>query len=390
MNFPIFLDYHSTTPVDPRVFEFMSPYFTEKFGNASSKHSFGYEADAVVKYARKSIANLISASPDEIYFTSGATESINLVHNGIASANAGKGKKIISSAIEHSASYESLKNLERFGYNIVFLPVNNEGMVDIIELNKQIDSQTILVSIIAANNETGIIQDIKEIGNICREKNVLFHTDAAQAFGKIELNVNEINADLVSFTAHKIYGPKGIGGLYIRNKSPKIKIDSLMYGGGHEKGLRPGTLNVPGIAGLGKAAELCLNEMRDDSQRIKYLRDKLYNGIKDSLEDVYLNGSLDNRLYNNINVSFEGIKSEVFITSIRDVAVSSGAACSSASLKPSRVLTAMGLSEQRVKSAIRFGIGRFTTEEEIEYTTNKIISTVTEIRKTSPVYGLKN
>jgi cysteine desulfurase len=368
----------------------MAPYFTVKFGNASSKHTFGFEADAVVKYARKSIADLLGASPDEIYFTSGATESINLVHAGIAAANAGKGKKIISSAIEHSASYESLKNLERYGYNIVFLPVNSMGLISIDELKNQIDAQTILVSIMTANNETGIIQDVKKIGEVCRENNVLFHTDAAQALGKIKIDVNEINADLISFTAHKIYGPKGIGGLYIRNKSPKIKLEPVIYGGGQEKGIRPGTLNVPGIAGFGKAAELCLSEMNSDSERIKSLRDKLYNGLTIFLEDVYLNGPETNRLYNNLNISFEGVKSETFITSLRDIAVSSGAACSSASLKPSRVLTAMGLPEQRVKSAIRFGLGRFTTEEEIDYTINKIVHTVTELRKSSPAYSIKN
>jgi cysteine desulfurase len=390
MKFPIFLDYHSTTPVDPRVFEFMSPYFTGKFGNASSKHSFGYEADAVVKFSRNAIADLIGALPEEIYFTSGATESINTIHNGIALAYAGKGKKIISSATEHSASFESLKNLEKFGYNVVFLAVNNNGLIDTDELIRQIDDYTTLVSIMTANNETGIIQNIKEIGDICNEHNVLFHTDAAQAVGKIKINLSELNVDLVSFTAHKIYGPKGIGGLYIKNKSPRIKVSPLMYGGGQEKELRPGTLNVPGIAGFGKAAELCLKEMDSETERIRSLRDKLYNGIKDCLDNVHLNGSENNRLYNNLNISFEGVRSETLITNMRDIAVSSGAACSSASLKPSRVLTAMGIPGHLSKSAIRFGLGRFTKEEEIDYTINKIINTVTKLRKHSPVYSEKD
>jgi cysteine desulfurase len=390
MNFPIFLDYHSTTPVDPRVFEFMSPYFTGKFGNASSKHTFGYEADAVVKYSRQMIADLIGSEPGEIYFTGGATESINIVHSGIAKAYAGKGKKIISSATEHSASYESLKNLEKYGYTVTFLPVDKEGIINIDELKAAIDEQTILLSIMTANNETGTIQDIPAIGGLCKDKNVLFHTDAAQAIGKIKFNVNDMNADMVSFTAHKFYGSKGIGALFVRNRDPKIKIEPLTFGGGHENGLRPGTLNVPGIAGFGKAAELCLSEMENDITLVKSLRDKLYNGFKSGLDDVYLNGSETNRLYNNLNVSFEGVKSETLITSMREIAVSSGAACSSASLKPSRTLTAMGIPVQLVKSAIRFGLGRFNNEEEIDYTINKVIQTVTDLRKSSPAYSINN
>jgi cysteine desulfurase len=390
MNFPIFLDYHSTTPVDPRVFEYMSPYFTGKFGNASSAHTFGYEADSAVKYARKTIADLIGATPEEIYFTSGATESINMVHNGIAMAYRSKGNKIISSVTEHSASYESLKNLERYGYNIVFLPVDSEGLVDIDLLRKEIDSETILVSIMTANNETGTIQDVKEIGKICKENNVLFHTDAAQAAGKIHFNVNEFNTDLVSLTAHKIYGPKGIGALFIKNKANKIKLEPVFYGGSHEKGLRPGTLNIPGIAGFGKAAEIITREMGSETERIKSLRDLLYTGIKENICDVYLNGSETKRLYNNLNVSFEGIRSEVLITGIREIAFSSGAACSSGSTKPSRVLTAMGIPGHIARSAIRFGLGRFTTKDEIDYTINKFINVAAELRKSSPAYNIKD
>ena len=390
MNFPIFLDYHSTTPVDPRVFEFMSPYFTGKFGNASSTHTFGYEADSVVKYARNTIAGLIGAMPEEIYFTSGATESINMVHSGIAMANRSKGNKIISSAIEHSASYESLKNLARYGYNIVFLPVDSDGLVDINLLRKEIDSGTILVSIMTANNEVGTIQDIKEIGNICKEHNILFHTDAAQAVGKIRFNVNENNTDLVSFTAHKIYGPKGIGGLFIKNGKRKINLEPVFYGGGQEKGLRPGTLNIPGIAGFGKAAEIIASEMDTETVRIKDLRDQLYCSIKNNVPDVYLNGSETNRLYNNLNVSLEGIRSEVLISSIREIAFSSGAACSSGSTKPSRILTAIGIPEHLAKSSIRFGLGRFTTKEEVDYTIIKLINTVTELRKYSSAYITKD
>jgi len=390
MNFPIFLDYHSTTPVDPRVFEFMSPYFTGKFGNASSTHTFGYEADSVVKYARNTIAGLIGAMPEEIYFTSGATESINMVHSGIAMAYRSKGNKVISSAIEHSASYESLRNLERYGYNIVFLPVYSDGLVDINLLRKEIDSGTILVSIMTANNEVGTIQDIKEIGNICKEHNILFHTDAAQAVGKIRFNVNENNTDLVSFTAHKIYGPKGIGGLFIKNGKRKINLEPVFYGGGQEKGLRPGTLNIPGIAGFGKAAEIIASEMDTETVRIKDLRDQLYCSIKNNVPDVYLNGSETNRLYNNLNVSLEGIRSEVLISSIREIAFSSGAACSSGSTKPSRILTAIGIPEHLAKSSIRFGLGRFTTKEEVDYTIIKLINTVTELRKYSSAYITKD
>jgi cysteine desulfurase len=390
MKFPIYMDNQSTTQVDPEVFETMRPWFIEKFGNASSKdHSFGWEADAAVEYSRKQIGSLINAEASEIIFTSGATESINLAHLGIAESYRNKKKKIITSIIEHSAVLDSLKELESKGFEVIYLNINNEGLIDINQLKDLADNNTFLISIMTANNEIGIINQIEDIGVICKEKDIVFHTDATQAIGKIPFDAKAFNADLVSFSGHKFYGPKGIGVLYI-NKAKKIKLHPRTFGGGHEFGLRSGTLNVPSIVGIGKAAEICKNKMQDEYNIIKKLRDKLLNGITGKLDDVKINGSLKSRLPNNLNLCFRFVRAENIITNMRDIAVSTGAACTSASLKPNHVLKALGLSTDEIKSSIRFGLGRFTTEEEIDYTINRVIETINKIRSYSPEYILNN
>jgi cysteine desulfurase len=380
------MDNNSTTQVDPEVFKVMKPWFLENYGNASSKdHSFGWEADAAVEYARKQIGALINAEGSEIIFTSGATESINLAHWGIAEAYNNKGKKIITSAIEHSAVIDSLQALEKKGFEVIYLKVNSEGFIDIDQLKELIDNNTLLVSIMTANNEIGIINDIETIGNICMEKNVFFHTDATQAIGKIPFDLKALNADLVSFSGHKFYAPKGIGALYI-NKSKKIKLHPRTFGGGQERGLRSGTLNVPAIVGIGKASEICKLKMKDESIKIEGLRKKLLMGITDQLQDVKVNGSMVDRLPNNLNLSFRFVKAENIIMEIRDIAVSTGAACTSASLKPNHVLKAIGLTNEEIKSSIRFGLGRFNTEEEVDYIISRIVETINKLRSCSPEY----
>jgi cysteine desulfurase len=386
MKFPIYMDNNSTTRVDPEVFKTMKPWFLEKFGNASSKdHSFGWEAEAAVEYARKQIGALINADSSELIFTSGATESINLAHWGISESYNNKGKRIITSAIEHSAVIDSLQALEKKGFEIVYLNVNSEGFIDIAELKEVINDNTLLVSIMTANNEIGIINDIETIGNICKEKDVLFHTDATQAIGKIPIDLKVLNADLVSFSGHKFYAPKGIGALYI-NKKKMIKLTPRLYGGGQENGLRSGTLNIPAIAGMGKAAEICKSRMQDESAKIEELRNKLLNGITDKLADIKVNGSIDDRLPNNLNLCFKYVRAENIIMEMRDIAISTGAACTSASLKPNHVLKAIGLTDNEIKGSVRFGLGRFNTEEEVDYVINRVVETINKLRSYSPEY----
>ena len=390
MKFPVYLDYHSTTPVDPEVFEAMQPYFTNKFGNAASKsHSFGWEAQSAVEHSRKIIAECINADPNEIIFTSGTTESINLAHLGIAEAYRTKGNQIITSAIEHDAILDSLMHLKSRGFEITPLSVDKNGFIDLDQLRDSISDDTIFVSIMTANNEIGTINKIKEIGEICRSKNVLFHTDAAQAIGKIPFDVNSFNVDIASFSAHKIYGPKGIGVLFRRNKNPKVRFAPLMFGGGQENSLRPGTLNVPAIVGLGKACEICAEKMEKESERIRLLRNKLYQGLTSQLDDVMLNGSFENRLPGNLNLCFKYVKAETLIMELRDIAVSTGSACTSTTLKPSHVLKAIGLSDQIAQSSIRFGLGRYNTKEEIDFTIDRVVKTVKKLRNISPEFELK-
>jgi cysteine desulfurase len=390
MKFPIYLDNHATTPVDPQVFAAMAPYFSEKFGNASSiSHSFGWEAEKSVKSARKKIASLTGADEKEIYFTSGATESINLIHFGIARAYESKGNQIISAATEHSAVIDTLNYLKQKGFTITYLPVDDAGNISLEQLINAVSEKTILVSLMSANNEIGTIHNIREIGKICRKKNILFHTDAAQAVGKIKINFTEMNVDLASFTAHKFYGPKGIGAAFIKNKSPKIKLVPQFYGGGQENGIRPGTLNVPAIVGFGKAAEIADENLEEESLRISGLRDHLQSEILKNLNGVKVNGAVNSRLPNNLNLSFEGIKSETLMMEMREIALSTGSACSSGTLKPGRVLKAIGLSDESAKASIRIGLSRFTTIDEINYTIEKIIATVKKLRKESPAYNEK-
>ncbi len=390
LRFPIYLDNHATTPVDPRVLEAMLPYFTEKFGNpASRQHKFGWEAESAVELARKQIAELINSNPKEIIFTSGATESINLAIKGVAFAYAEKGKHIITTQIEHKATLDTCKRLEKMGFKVEYLPVDKYGVVDPDEIKKRITPETILVSVMFANNEIGTIEPIEEIGKICSEMNVLFHTDAAQALGKIPIDVQKLNIDLMSVSAHKLYGPKGIGALFIKKKTPKIKIIPIIDGGGHEGGLRSGTLNVPGIVGFGKACEIAKLEMKEEAERTKHLRDKLQNEIMSKLEDVYLNGHPEQRLPNNLNLSFYGVESEAILMGMKEVALSTGSACSSTNVEKSHVLKAIGLNDDLISSAIRFGIGRFNTEEEIDYVINRIVEVVNHLRSISPKYKLK-
>ena len=389
MKTPIYLDNHATTPMDPRVLDAMLPYFTKYFGNAASRnHEFGWVAEQAVDKARKQIADLIGASPREIIFTSGATESDNLAIKGVAEMYAEKGNHIITEATEHKAVLDTCKKLEKDGYRVTYLPVKGDGLIDLDMLGESITDKTILVTIMYANNEIGVLQPVAEIGKICREKGVLFHTDGVQAIGKVPVDVNRDNIDLMSITAHKLYGPKGAGALYVRRKSPRVQITAQMDGGGHERGMRSGTLNVPGIVGLGEACAICQREMPEETKRLRYLRDKLRNKLESELDEVYLNGSWEHRLPHSLNLSFAYVEGESLLMGINDVAVSSGSACTSATLEPSYVLKALGLGDDIAHSSIRFGIGRFNTEEEIDYVAEKLINVVRKLRELSPLYEM--
>jgi cysteine desulfurase len=389
MNKPIYMDYHATTPVDPRVLQTMLPYFTGKFGNAASRnHSFGWEGEQAVEKARQQIADLIGASPKEIIFTSGATESNNLAIKGVAEMYAEKGDHIITAVTEHKAVLDTCKNLQKHGRQVTFLRVRPDGLVDLDELRAAITARTILISIMHANNEIGVLQPIREIGRIAKERGVLFHTDATQAAGKVPLNVIEDNVDLLSISAHKMYGPKGIGALYVRRKNPRVQLTAQMDGGGHERGMRSGTLNVTGIVGLGEACAICREEMAAESERLRGLRDRLKTKLEAGLDEVYTNGSMEHRLPNNLNMSFAYVEGESLLMGIKDVAVSSGSACTSATLEPSYVLKALGVGDDLAHTSIRFGLGRFNTEEEVDYVAARIIETVDKLRELSPLYEM--
>ena len=389
MKLPVYMDNHATTRMDPRVFEAMKPYFMEVFGNAASRnHSFGWEAEEAVEKSRRQIGDLIGATAKEIVFTSGATESNNLALKGVAEAYGERGNHIITQVTEHKAVLDTCRRLEREGIRVTYLPVKLDGLIDLDQLRNAITDQTILISIMYANNEIGVVQPMKEIGQIAKEKGVLFHSDAVQAVGKIPVNVAEDGIDLLSLTGHKLYGPKGVGALYVRRRNPRVQLTAQMDGGGHERGMRSGTLNVPGIVGLGAACEIAKAEMPEESKRVSFLRDKLKNKLTAELDEVFINGSMKHRLPHNLNVSFAYVEGESLLMGINDVAVSSGSACTSATLEPSYVLKALGAGDDLAHSSIRFGIGRFNTEEEIDYVGNRVIDVVKKLRELSPLYEL--
>jgi cysteine desulfurase len=389
VQLPIYMDNHATSQLDPRVLEAMLPYFTVKFGNAASRnHSFGWEAEQGVETAREQIAKLIGATAKEIIFTSGATESNNLAIKGIAEMYRERGNHIITQVTEHKAVLDTCKRLEKYGYRVTYLPVKADGLIDLDDLKRAIDDKTILVSIMFANNEIGVVQPIAEIGKLCHECNVIFHTDAVQAIGKIPVDVNAMNIDVLSLTAHKLYGPKGAGALYVRRRNPRVQISAQMDGGGHERGMRSGTLNVPGIVGLGAACELAREEMASEAARLARLRDKLKDRLESSLDYVHVNGSMEHRLPGNLNMSFVYVEGESLLMGINEIAVSSGSACTSATLEPSYVLKALGLGDDVAHSSIRFGLGRFNTEAEVNYVADKLIDIVQKLRELSPLYEM--
>lgn len=384
MKFPIYLDNNATTPVDPRVLEAMLPYFCEKFGNAASiTHAIGLEGESAVSEARKQCAKLIGAKPKEIIFTCGSTESINLAIKGVCEAKFAKRKKIITVPTEHNAVLDSCRYMERHGCEVVYLSVDNYGLIDLDELRDTICDNTALVTIMIGNNEMGTIQPIKEINEICREKDVVFFTDGTQGVGKIPINVKEMGIDMLSFSGHKIYGPKGIGALYINSENENIELEEQMSGGGHEHGKRSGTLNVPGIVGLGKACEICNEEMEEEMERMTKWRDKMINAFLENIDGCILNGHPTQRLPNNVNISIKGLNVGSLMNDLKELAVSSGSACTSAKKKPSHVLMSLGLDEATALSSIRFGLGRFNTEEEVDYAINSVISTINKLREVS-------
>jgi cysteine desulfurase len=390
VKLPIYMDNHATTPTDRRVLEAMLPYFTEKFGNAASRnHSFGWEAEEAVDKARNQIAALINAKPKEIIFTSGATESDNLAIKGVVEFYKDKGNHVITCVTEHKAVLDSCRALERAGKaSVTYLPVDHYGMVNPDDVRKAITDKTVLITIMYANNEVGTIHPVGEIGQLAKEKGIVFHCDAVQAIGKIPVDVERDGIDLLSLSAHKIYGPKGMGAIYVRSKGPRIRITAQMDGGGHERGMRSGTLNVTGIVGLGKACEIAKAEMSDEGRRLTELRNKLQAGIFERLDEVFLNGHSTERLPGNLNLSFAYVEGESLLMGISDVAVSSGSACTSATLEPSYVIRALGTDEELAHSSIRFGLGRFNTEEEVDFVTDRVCSEVKRLREMSPLYEM--
>jgi cysteine desulfurase len=382
VKLPIYMDNHATTPVDPRVLEEMLPYFAENFGNAAShNHPFGWIAEQAVKTARERIAKLIGASAKEIIFTSGATESDNLALKGVAERYKKKGNRVITAVTEHKAVLDSCKHLEHCGYQVTYLPVQQDGLINLDDLKRAIDAETILVTIMAANNEIGVLQPWHEIGQLCHERGVIFHSDATQAVGKVPVDVTRENIDLLSISAHKMYGPKGVGALFVRSKNPEVQLSPIIDGGGHERGMRSGTLNVPGIVGLGSACAIAGEEMAGEAARLAGLRNRLKERIMSRLERVYINGSMDHRLPGNLNLSFADVEGESLLMGINDVAVSSGAACTEAALEPSYVLKALGIEDDLASSSIRFGLGRFNTEIEVDYVADRVVETVLQLRE---------
>jgi len=389
VKLPIYMDNHATTPMDPRVLEEMLPYFMEKFGNAASRnHSFGWSAEEGVETGRERVAKLVGATTKEIIFTSGATESDNLAIKGVAEMYREKGNHIITAVTEHKAVLDTCKRLEKYGYRVTYMPVQKDGLIDLDDLKRAMDDKTILVSIMFANNEIGVIQPVTEIGKLCRERGVIFHTDATQAIGKVPVDVNKQNIDLMSISGHKMYGPKGVGALYVRRKNPRVQLAAIIDGGGHERGMRSGTLNVPGIVGLGKACAIAQEDMPQESCRMAGLRNRLRDRIMGRLDEVFINGSMEHRLPGSLNISFAYVEGESLLMGINDIAVSSGSACTSATLEPSYVLKALGTGDDLAHSSIRFGIGRFNTEAEVDYVADRVIETVERLRELSPLYEM--
>jgi cysteine desulfurase len=387
MKLPIYLDYSATTPVDPRVAEKMIPWLTEHFGNpASRSHAFGWEAEKAVEDARAHVAALINADPKEIVWTSGATESNNLAIKGAAQFYKGKGKHLITSLTEHKAVLDTMRELERQGFEVTYLEPEPSGLLDLEKFKAAIRPDTILASVMFVNNEIGVIQDIEKLGEICREKGLIFHVDAAQATGKVVIDLQELKVDLMSFSAHKTYGPKGMGALYVRRK-PRIRVEAQMHGGGHERGMRSGTLATHQIVGMGEAFRIAREEMATENERIRTLRDKLYKGLRE-MEETFINGDLERRIPGNLNISFAYVEGESLMMAVKDVAVSSGSACTSASLEPSYVLKALGRNDELAHSSIRFTIGRFTTEDEIDYTIDLLKKQVAKLRDMSPLWDM--
>ncbi|MCX6602832.1 MAG: IscS subfamily cysteine desulfurase [Acidobacteria bacterium] len=386
---PIYFDNHATTQLDPRVLQAMLPYFTDMFGNSASRnHAYGWEAEEAVEKSRGQIASLIGANSKEIVFTSGATESNNLAIKGVAEMYAEKGNHIITAATEHKAVLDTCKHLEKKGCRVTYLPVMGDGRIDLEMLQSAITDKTILISIMYANNEIGVLQPIAEIGKLAKERGVLFHTDAVQAVGKVPVNVISDNIDLMSITAHKMYGPKGVGALYVRRKGPRVQLTAQLDGGGHERGMRSGTLNVPGIVGLGEACAIAKAEMAEEAKKLSGMRDRLRAKFEAALDEVFINGSMEHRLPHNLNMSFAYVEGESLLMGINDIAVSSGSACTSATLEPSYVLKALGLGDDMAHTSIRFGLGRFNTDAEVDYVADKLISVVKKLRELSPLYEM--